>query len=177
MTVEVTTANREMGKLHPLLQRALLDLFQELGRRKLAVFMTEGWRAPERQAWLYASGRTRDGSILTYARPGESYHNLLVNDRPFSAAADFAIWDEDRPWSKSLEWSGTQREWGIFDDAARKAGLVTLNFELPHVQLPHDLEELRRGRHWPSHIAKPGLPDPRVAVVDYSIRPSGQEPR
>ena len=167
--MDIKTPDREMAKLHPLLQRALLDLFQELGRRKLAVFMTEGWRHPERQEWLYTSGRTREGAILTYARPGQSYHNLVINGRPFSAAADFAIWDEDRPWSKRLEWTGTEAEWRIFDEAARKVGLVTLKFELPHVQLPHDLDELRRGRHWPEHIALPGLPEPRIELAD-SIR-------
>lgn len=156
---DVTTPDRDFGKLHPLLQRALLEFFQELGRRKLAVFMTEGYRPLARQAHLYEQGRTRPGPVVTYAKPGQSYHNLTVNGRPASAAADFAIWDEDRPWSKSLEWTGSEREWEHFTEAAHKVGLVTLRFERPHVQLPHDLEALAAGRYWPPDVLLPAKPE------------------
>lgn len=40
----------------------------------LSVFVTETLRTAERQAWLFASGRTRPGRILTYSKSGQSEH-------------------------------------------------------------------------------------------------------
>jgi peptidoglycan LD-endopeptidase CwlK len=40
-----------------------------------STFVVEGYRSNERQAWLYAQGRTRAGKIVTYAKPGQSDHN------------------------------------------------------------------------------------------------------
>jgi peptidoglycan L-alanyl-D-glutamate endopeptidase CwlK len=37
-------------------------------------FIKEGLRSSQRQAQLYAQGRTRPGNIVTYARPGQSTH-------------------------------------------------------------------------------------------------------
>lgn len=147
-----TVQDRDFGHLHPLLRHQLLEFFQETGRRKLAVFVTEGWRSEERQGWLYASGRSRSGPILTHALPGQSYHNLLLAGRKCSAAVDVAVWDEDKPWPKSLEWQGSDKEWQIVEAAADKAGLQTLSFERPHLQLPFPLPELARGLHWPEGV-------------------------
>ncbi len=147
---DVTKPDRDLTKVHPLLQLRLLSFFQECGRRKVSVFITEGYRSGERQDWLYARGRTRDTSrpVLTYAKAGQSYHNLLIMDQPCSAAVDVAVWDEDTPWSKSLEWSGSAKEWEKVHAAAEAAGLQTLNFEKPHIQLPYALDDLRAGAHW-----------------------------
>lgn len=149
--------DRDFSHLHPLLRLRLLDFFQEVGRHKLAVFVTEGWRSGERQEWLYASGRTRKGGLLTYARAGQSYHNLMIEQRPCSAAIDVAVWDEDASWSKTLEWKGTDAEWRIVHEAAAKVGLQNLKFEAPHLQLPYPLHELKAGVHWTDYTM---LPDP-----------------
>lgn len=141
--------DRTIEHLHPELRLRLLTFYQETGRRRLGVFITEGYRTLERQAWLHASGRTRPGPILTYAAPGTSYHNLMIHGVPCSAAVDVAVWDEDTPWSKSLEWNGSASEWEIVHAAAQKAGLQTLKFERPHLQLPFPLADLAAGRHWP----------------------------
>lgn len=156
--------DRDFSHLHPLLRHRLLDLLQETGRRGLAVFVTEGWRSEERQDWLYAQGRTLPGAIITYARPGLSYHNLKCNDRPCSAAVDVAVWDEDKPWSKSLEWSGTAREWEIIHAAAAVVGLQTLTFEKPHLQLPFPLQELEAGLHWPVQVIRWPSPTPSALL-------------
>lgn len=37
--------------------------------------VTEGYRSPERQDYLYAQGRTRAGEIVTKAKAGQSAHN------------------------------------------------------------------------------------------------------
>lgn len=37
--------------------------------------IVEGYRTPERQEWLWGQGRTREGKIVTKARPYASLHN------------------------------------------------------------------------------------------------------
>lgn len=51
--------------------RYALQVFDEAG---LEPIVTEGVRSPERQAQLYAQGRTSPGQIVTNARPWESAH-------------------------------------------------------------------------------------------------------
>lgn len=69
----------------------------------------------------------------------------MRDGKPCSAAVDIAIWDEDQPWAKSLEWAGDAREWAIVAEAAKIAGLRTLSFEKPHLELPYALQELEAG--------------------------------
>ncbi len=158
---DVTVPNRDFGSLHPLLRLRLLDFFQACGRGRVSVFVTEGFRAAERQAHLHASGRERTGPILTHAKPGQSYHNLLIAGRPCSAAVDVAVWDEDEGWSKTLEWKGTAREWDVVHAAAAAAQLQTLIFERPHLQLPFPLEDLAAGAHWVDLGPVPALLNPQ----------------
>lgn len=55
--------------------QAKADLLIEMaGNIGLKIRITEGYRSPERQAELYAQGRTKPGRIVTFAKPGESYH-------------------------------------------------------------------------------------------------------
>lgn len=54
------------------LARRTIRAMAELGK---PVFVFEGFRSMERQAELYAQGRTKPGKIVTNAKPGESKHN------------------------------------------------------------------------------------------------------
>jgi len=47
----------------------------------------EAYRTLERQNYLYSKGRTKDGSVVTHAQGGESYHN-------YGAAIDIGIFDK-----------------------------------------------------------------------------------
>jgi len=49
----------------------LIEMANNIGMK---IRITEGYRTPERQAELYAQGRTKPGKIVTNAKPGESYH-------------------------------------------------------------------------------------------------------
>lgn len=60
-------------------QEKMIELVQK-GNEALAdtpyePYIFEGYRTPERQAELYAQGRTKPGAIVTNAAPGESRHN------------------------------------------------------------------------------------------------------
>jgi hypothetical protein len=86
----------------------------------LDVFVGEGYRSPERQAELYAQGRTKPGPIVTQAKPGQSRHQS-------GRAIDVVITrdgkpvDERRLWSQlgkigqamGLEWGGSWKS--IYD--------------------------------------------------------------
>ena len=52
----------------------------------LLVYCT--YRSNEEQATEYAKGRTVPGKIVTYAKPGQSKHNNVLNGKPASLAYD-----------------------------------------------------------------------------------------
>ena len=57
--------DRSLESLHPAFRVKLEALLAALERNGVPFRMDEGLRTAERQAWLYASGRTRPGPILT----------------------------------------------------------------------------------------------------------------
>jgi len=86
--------------------QAKADLLIEMtGNVGLKIRITEGYRTPERQAELYAQGRTKPGKIITNAKPGESSHQSRKafdicfigndpypkNDRLWKTLADLAL--------------------------------------------------------------------------------------
>lgn len=87
----------------------------------LDVYLFEGLRSAERQAALYAQGRTLRGPIVTRAPPWLSWHQ-------YGVAADLAFGGEGR-WN----WSG---DFAAVAVHMRAAGLEDLSFERPHWQLP-----------------------------------------
>lgn len=69
-------ATRDLADLHPhmrVLSERLLARAKAVGI-PLTVICT--FRSMQEQADLYAQGRTRPGPIVTYARPGYSFHNF-----------------------------------------------------------------------------------------------------
>ncbi len=68
--------NRDWELLAPFFAQKLRSAIAECQAEGYPVELFEGYRSGERQEWLYESGRTRDGKIITYARAGESVHGL-----------------------------------------------------------------------------------------------------
>jgi len=108
--------------LHPTVKQAAEKLLEECKRRNINVVITEGYRSFERQAELYARGRTTPGNIVTNARPGESYHNYgLAIDYALKDKNGKVYWNVDKDWlsvaeiGKSLgfSWGG---DWKGFKD-------------------------------------------------------------
>lgn len=62
--------------LHPKIREdaanAITDAENELG---IVLRVVQGYRTFEEQQAIYDQGRTKPGSIVTYAAPGSSYHN------------------------------------------------------------------------------------------------------
>lgn len=73
----------------PELATKAMQTLQEAREQGLDVSITEGYRSLERQAQLYAQGRTTPGNIVTNARAGQSKHNS-------GKAVDFGVFDNGK---------------------------------------------------------------------------------
>lgn len=66
--------NRDINALTPTTAAACNQFLLAAAAAGMSVFVTETLRTKESQAWLYASGRTRPGRILTGNKAGTSKH-------------------------------------------------------------------------------------------------------
>lgn len=66
---------RNHWRLHPELALRVLYMYAVCQSRGIPLRVLEGHRPLERQAKLYAQGRTAPGDIVTNAKPGQSKHN------------------------------------------------------------------------------------------------------
>lgn len=105
--------------LRPLLKRAYRALEEDMALLGHPIRMTEGYRSRERQAQLYAQGRTTPGQVVTKAKPGESLHNYGVAFdivfRKEGYGASQALWQTVGSLGRKhgLEWGG---DWTGFKD-------------------------------------------------------------
>lgn len=86
----IPPANADVNALRPAARVALDCVLSELPQ----VYLVEGHRSAERQAALYAQGRTEPGPIVTWTP--ESWHQT-------GYAVDLAFSGED-PWSPEHPW-------------------------------------------------------------------------
>lgn len=91
--------NKQLAQLHPdfapLAARFINTVERQLGIR-LRIPREGGYRSLQRQAELYAQGRTAPGRIVTNARPGKSYHNYGLAVDVVEIKDGRAIWDNPR---------------------------------------------------------------------------------
>lgn len=80
--------------LAPKVRERANEAVLECQENGLQIAIFEAWRSFERQAELYAQGRTKPGKIVTRAQPGMSAHN-------YGLAIDIAYYINGR-W----DWSG-----------------------------------------------------------------------
>ena len=113
-------ASRSLADLHPLLQPLAMEFLKLAELQGIHVIITCTFRSPEEQAREYARGRTVSsgidvvpvirplGRVVTRAKPGQSAHNFMLNNKPASKAFDVvpvvngkATWnDKDPAWQK-----------------------------------------------------------------------------
>lgn len=73
MTLKVTETCRDLSQLTKAAETACRLFFLECYKAGINnIFITETYRSPERQKYLYAQGRTRPGQIVTWTL--NSYH-------------------------------------------------------------------------------------------------------
>lgn len=81
--------------LQPLVYRRANAVVEAMALLGHPVRIVEGYRSPERQAELYAQGRTTPGNIVTNAKPGNSFHQ-------YGVAVDFVFRNEGYNASEEL---------------------------------------------------------------------------
>lgn len=127
----------DRASLHPAIREAVRHLEISFNNEGLPFRVFEAYRSPQRQAWLYAQGRTRSGNRVTDAQAWQSYHQ-------YGLAVDFVLW-LNNTWS----WSDSgiyRRYWTRLHDLGRQVGLEPLSWEAPHLQVAGlRLADLQRG--------------------------------
>ena len=124
----ILKANRDWELLAPFFAQKLRVAIAECQAEGYPVELFEGYRSGERQEWLYESGRTRDGKIITYARAGESDHNIGI-------AAD-CVFKINGSWT----WEG---DFDRVEQIMLKHGLKSLKFERCHFFWPKGISTKR----------------------------------
>lgn len=96
----------DINELVPAMRQKVVKTIQEAAKIGYELRAVETYRTSQRQAELYAQGRTTPGSIVTNAKPGESLHEKR-------RAVDFV----DRQ-------KGYDIDWQAIANLAKKQGLV-----------------------------------------------------
>ena len=133
--------NNDTNLLHPNVRVAVLKIENTLKGEDIPLRIFEAFRFPQRQADLYAQGRTKPGGIVTYAQPWHSYHQ-------YGLAVDFVLfvngqwsWDDSTPAKK--QW------WKRMHELGKDNGLTPLGFETPHLQISETSSNALIHGHYP----------------------------
>lgn len=143
MAMTYESRNRqELSKIQPHVAKKAQEALDQADREGLDILVTDGLRTYAEQASLYAKGRTKPGSIVTNAKPGQSYHNFGLAFDMVVIKNGKAIWSVGSEWrrfaaiakSKGFEWGG---DWSSFKD-------------YPHFQMTGGLSLADCRRKWPN---------------------------
>lgn len=145
-------------RLHPAARRAVTNIVVDLQAADLPFRVFEACRTPQRQAYLYAQGRSRPGPKVTWVKPWSSMHQ-------YGLAVDFVLYETGR-WSWD-DRGGKAALWTEMHSIAQRHGMTPLYkkgrlIEKPHVQIAGvSLSDLRAGRFpsggdatWARHVAQ-----------------------
>lgn len=102
------------SKLNPTVKEKARTVLEGLQKKGLKPYLFEGHRTMERQNDLYAQGRSKGGSIVTYVKGGGSWHN-------YGLAVDIVFWDSKH---KGPSWGGPHSQWTEVGKQATKAGFT-----------------------------------------------------
>jgi peptidoglycan L-alanyl-D-glutamate endopeptidase CwlK len=110
----------------------------------MILFLAQATRTFDQQAALYAQGRTRDGSIVTYARPGHSWHN-------FGLAFDIALRKPILVLSEKivLFWEIPEKLGALGESLGLEWGNRWKHADENHFQLVGDMDVARAALRWP----------------------------
>lgn len=142
-------ANEPMPtELHPVVNDKTDQLIEKAASAGIDIVITDGFRSVEDQDEIYERGRTVEGSIVSHARGGESYHN-------YGLAIDFAIRTNEGNVVWDMEYDGNgngESDWMEVVDIAKDLGFAWggdwQGFkDYPHLEMRFGLtiRELQRG--------------------------------
>ncbi|MFK7876112.1 MAG: glycosyl hydrolase 108 family protein [Paracoccaceae bacterium] len=147
----------DMSRLHPAIRDKVKKVRDQLQKEKIPFEVFEAFRTPQRQANLWAKGRTKPGPKRTWVGPWGSIHQ-------YGLAVDFVLKIDDR-WSWDDQ-GAEAKYWTRMHELAQAEGLMPLRnaagrlIEKPHVQLAGiKASDLRAGRYpaggdaiWAEHL-------------------------
>lgn len=122
----------DIERLHPAIREKVRAIRAQLHKEKIPFEVFEAFRTPERQAQLWAKGRTTKGPKVTWVGPWHSIHQ-------YGLAVDFVLkpdgkWSWDDQGAEAAHWErmhALAREHGM-TPLFNKAGKL---IEKPHIQL------------------------------------------
>lgn len=144
--------SRKIEDLHPQVQKLCKEFLAQCEAEGIEVLITSTYRDHESQAELYAQGRTKPGSVVTNAKPGQSWHNWRVafdivplrHGKPVWGTAgngidsdstddntdDLELWQRIGKIGKSvgLEWAGDWKTFREFPHFQYTGGLTLADF-------------------------------------------------
>lgn len=138
-------SSRDLKELLPHVQVAAMLFLQNCSTVGLTVLIYCTYRPREEQAMVYASGRTIAGPILTWARPGYSWHEWRRAFDAVPLVSGKPIWHVD---------PNTIPLWQLMGDCGKRAGFEWAGDwseekrEFPHFQMRNGLtiaEVLKHG--------------------------------
>lgn len=118
-----------LSTLHPTVALKATQWLDELEGSGMQVLLTDGLRSLEKQASLYAQGRTKSGPIVTNSKPGESFHNyglsidfypcnsrgtiLKVSHKPYAEVAKTLGFSWGGDWRSFVDQPHLQYDFGL----------------------------------------------------------------
>lgn len=134
--------NNDLNFLHPVVREAVKKIEDELNQEGIPFKVFEAFRYPERQADLFAQGRTKPGKIVTHAKPWHSYHQ-------YGLAVDFVLLENGK-WSWDDSTAEKKSWWKKMHEIGKKHGLSPLDFEAPHLQISGTSSNALSQGHYPA---------------------------
>lgn len=142
-----TSRDGDISKLHPAIRDKVRAIRDQLQKEKIPFEVFEAFRTPERQANLWAQGRTKPGNKVTWVGPWKSIHQ-------YGLAVDFVLFiDGQWKWDDSGDRS---KWWDRMHELAKHHGMTPIFdsqgrlIEKPHVQLKGASgSELYQGKYPP----------------------------
>jgi len=106
-------SEKKINSLHPAIRDKARQFINEADRQGIKLRLYMGLRTFDEQEKLYAKGRTAPGSIVTWAKPGESYHQYGLAFDVVEIKDGKALWTNPN-WPKigeigrsfGFEWGG-----------------------------------------------------------------------
>jgi len=127
--------SRAIDDLDPVVAKKCRAFIAACKKEGIEVLITSTYRDMESQAEIYAQGRTRPGRIVTYAKPGHSFHNWRVAFDFVPIVNGKARWNDARTFRRCRQ-------------IGEALGLEGLKFEMAHLQFTGglNLADFRRGK-------------------------------
>ncbi len=154
-----TNRDGDVSKLHPAIRDKVIAIRDQLQEEKIPFEVFEAFRTPERQANLWAKGRTKPGPKVTWVGPWKSIHQ-------YGLAVDMVLKIDGR-WSWDDQ-GAEAKYWTRMHEIAKQHGMTPLFnasgqlIEKPHIQLMGmSSSELYQGNYpqggdaaWAEHLGE-----------------------